>query len=205
MFLGKPFHTDPGPALLPFLASVAYDAQPKSDYLINEAIDALGVARDSMVLQPSLHDRTQPPRGFTQGAVHAFAKPNLYGGQRRAHAFGDGKTSNREPAMRSRLRTEVRKAEKIKRFRASGAASAPVVDRVASELNQTRLTFVQFQAELGKTCSECFQTCLCLGMRLKPNHEIVRVADNHDIALAAVSSPPMHPKVQDIVKEHVRK
>ncbi len=76
-------------------------------------------------------------------------KPDLDGHQRRTHAFGDGVTWNLEPTMRSGLRAEMREAEKIKRFWATIAAWLPVFDRIATEFDQSRFTFVELQAKLG--------------------------------------------------------
>jgi len=49
---------------------------------------------------------------------------------------------DREPAVLARLGTLVREAKKAKRFRPARAASLATFDRIATELDQTRLPLV---------------------------------------------------------------
>ena len=49
---------------------------------------------------------------------------------------------DREPAVLARLGTLVRDTQKVKRFRPTLAAALPTFDRLATELDQTRFSFV---------------------------------------------------------------
>lgn len=42
-------------------------------------------------------------------------------------------------------------------------------------------------------------------MTLETDHEVIRIADHHHIAAAAVSPPPFDPQVKHVVQEHIRK
>jgi hypothetical protein len=136
--------------------------------------------------------------------MHPLAKLLLDGSERRSHPLGDGDPSDREPPVTPRLCALVREAEEVKRFRATFATHCATFDRVATELDQPRLVLVQLQAELGAPQPEFFQARYRFASMFKANHEVVRIADDDDVAPAAVLPPPLHPQVQDVVQEHVR-
>ena len=93
-----------------------------------------------------------------------------------------------EPAVLPSLGTLVREAKKVESFRPALAASFTSFDRIAAELDQTRLPFVQFQAKLGKPRAEFLQTRRRLAVVLETDHEVIRITHHHHIAAAAVSS-----------------
>ena len=60
------------------------------------------------------------------------------------------------------LGTHVCEAKKVERLRTTFATSFSGVDRIATELDQTRFLWMELQTELGKALVEFFQTRLCL-------------------------------------------
>lgn len=87
----------------------------------------------------------------------------------------------------------MRKAEEVKCLRATFAAFRSAFGRKATELDEPRLGLVELQTELCESCPECIQTRFRFVPMFKTNHEIVRITDDDQVALAAVCSPPLHP------------
>ena len=77
---------------------------------------------------------------------------------------------DREPTLRSSLATPMGETKKVKRVGTTFATLCTTLSRIATELDQARLAFVQLQAKLCKALPECFQTRRCLGMTLEANH-----------------------------------
>lgn len=55
-------HTFPRPALPSALTAAAKHVQPEARHLVDEAADAVAVAGDGMIIQPALHNTSQPAR-----------------------------------------------------------------------------------------------------------------------------------------------
>ncbi len=104
-----------------------------------------------------------------------------------------------EPTLLASLGAHVRETKEIESFRSALAASFTAFARIATELNQTRLPFVQLQAKLGEPRVEIFQARFRLTVVLKANHKIIRIAHNDHIAAAAVFPPPLNPEIKHIV------
>ena len=75
---------------------------------------------------------------------------------------------------------------------------------VAPELDQPRLLRVQLQAELGKPFPQLGQTASGVGFLAEPDHKVVGVAHDDDLALGVAFPPFVDPEVQHVVQEHVR-
>jgi len=98
-----------------------------------------------------------------------------------------------EPAAIACLGTLMSEAKKVKSLRPALAASFTSFDRVAAELDQTGLSFVQLQPKLGKPRLEFFQACRCLAVARETDHEVIRITYYDHIAAAAVLPPPLDP------------
>ena len=90
---------------------------------------------------------------------------------------------DREPAVLACLGTLMREAKKVERFWPALSASCSSLDRIAAELDQTRLSFVQLQAKLGEPRVEIFQARFRLTMVLKANHKSSSPGESHPQAL----------------------
>jgi len=115
--------------------------------------------------------------------MHPHAELLLDRSKRRTHPLGDGVASNRKPAVTLRLVAHVRKAEKVKRFRAYHATLGSAFARETTELDQACLGGMKLQAELSKTVSERFQARLGLVLMLKPDHKSSSPGELHPQAL----------------------
>ena len=197
-------HPCPRPAIATSLTAATNHFEPQTSYLVDETGDAVTVARDGMIVQPSTHNASQPSGRFTKWPVHSLSQFRFDRLQCRTHALGHGVAMNGEPALLSCLGTLVREAKKVKRLRPALSVSFSSFDRITAELDQTRFPLVQLQAELGEPRAEFFQTRRCLAVVLETDHEVIRITHNNHIAAAAVLSPPLDPQVKHIVQEYVR-
>ena len=89
-----------------------------------------------------------------------------------------------EPAVSGRLGALVREAKKVESLRPFLAASLTSFDRKAAELDQTRLSVVKLQAELGKSRVEFLHTRHRLAVVLEADHEESSAGELHPRALA---------------------
>jgi hypothetical protein len=106
---------------------------------------------------------------------------------------------NGEPAMLPRPGTHMSEAQKVKWLRPALAAFFTPFDRKTTKLDQTRLSRMQFQAELGKPFPEILQTRFCLAVILETDHEVIRISYDYHVAVATVVPPPLDPKVEHIM------
>jgi len=81
---------------------------------------------------------------------------------------------DREPTVLSRLGTLVSEAKEVESFGLVLAASCSSINRMATELDQTRFPCVQFQAELGKPRAEFFQARSRFVLMLETDHKVIR-------------------------------
>ena len=96
---------------------------------------------------------------------------------------------------------DVREAQELN---VSGFLSAPPVPGgTPPELDQPRLTRVQFQPELREPAAQIVQEPLGVLPVLKPDDEVVREPDDDHITVREPVPPPVGPQVQDVVQVHV--
>ena len=68
----KTLHPSPRPATATALTTAADTMQPETSYLVHEAADAVTVAWDGMIIQPSLDNTSQPSGRFAYWPVHSL-------------------------------------------------------------------------------------------------------------------------------------
>jgi hypothetical protein len=120
----------------------------------------------SIVSEVSTHNRPHPLALFGDGGMHASLKFGFHLIQLRLQPFAYRLPQDRKPWVAPLLHADVRKAQEVERFRfpVSGfrfpfSASLPVVDRIWTELQQSRFlgmqppvkrlhTFREFRPEL---------------------------------------------------------
>ena len=83
----KTLHPSPRPATTTKLTAAADYPQPETSYLVHEAADAVTVARDGMIIQPTLDNASQPASRFAKWAVHSLSQFRFDRLQGRTHAF----------------------------------------------------------------------------------------------------------------------
>ncbi|MEZ6032830.1 MAG: hypothetical protein R3C17_07045 [Planctomycetaceae bacterium] len=204
MQTGEPLHSGPSPLAATTLTPTPDDRQPEPGNLVNETTQAVTVARDGMIVQPTLHDTPQPAARFAERTMHTFPQVLLDLLKGRTHSFGNRVTMDREPAVLLRLSALVSETQKVESLGAALAASLTPFDGVPPKLDQASLLLVQLQAKLGKACVKFVQTRSRLVVVFEANHKIVCVTYDHDIA-ATARTPPLDPQVEDVMQIHVRK
>ena len=91
-------HPSPRPAAATSLATAAKHLEPKTSYLVHETTDAVTVAWDGMIIQPTLHNTPQPTGRFAKWPVHSFAQFRFDRLECGTHAFGHRMSMDRELA-----------------------------------------------------------------------------------------------------------
>ncbi len=70
----KALHPSPRPATANKLTAAADYFQPKTSHLVHETADAASVAGDGMVIQPALHNASQPAGRLAKWPVHSLSQ-----------------------------------------------------------------------------------------------------------------------------------
>src|SRR6056297_4262150 len=95
----KTLHPFPCPTTATSLAASANLRQPQTCHLVDEAAQALTVARNGVVIQPPLNNTSQPAAGFTERAMSAFLQLLFDLLKRSTHTLGNRLAMNRQPAV----------------------------------------------------------------------------------------------------------
>ena len=138
----KTLHPSPRPAAATALRAAANYTQPETSYLVHEAVDAVRVARDGVIIQPTLHNASQPSSRFAYWSVHSLSQISFDRLQRGADAFCHRMAMNSEPALLSRQSTLMRETQKVESVGPVPIVSFSAFDCIATELDQTRFPFV---------------------------------------------------------------
>jgi hypothetical protein len=126
----------PRPTQMMPLAAMNQHRPPEPHQPIAESIQAVGVSRYRVVVEVTLHDRSEPFAGERNRIVHAVAKLLLEFQQLGSHPLADG-LALQSKAPIPVLPADMREAQKIKRLRFSFSSSSPVSGLVR-QIAQTR-------------------------------------------------------------------
>src|SRR5262249_6872046 len=99
----------------------------------------------------------------------------------------------------------VGESQQVERPRTTGPWPVPRrrLPRRRAERHEPRLGWVDAQAVLAEALRQDLQDALGIALVAKPNHEIVRVADEEGTLTQAWLHVPLDPEVQHVVQEHV--
>ena len=73
MFAHQTVHSSPSPTATS-LAAAADTAKPQTSHLVNKTTDAVAVARNGVIIQPTLHNTPQPATRFAKWPVHSLSQ-----------------------------------------------------------------------------------------------------------------------------------
>ena len=132
----KPMHSVPCPLAATTLTPPTDDRQPEPSDLIDEPTQAVTVARDGMIVQPTLHNTPQPATRFADRTMHTFPQLIFDLLKRRTHAFGYRVTMDREPAVLLRLGTLVCETQKVESLGPALAMPLSPFDGVLPKFDQ---------------------------------------------------------------------
>src|SRR6266852_4125492 len=102
----------------------------------------------SVVAKVSTHNRPQPLALFGDGFVHSSLKLGFHRIQLRLQPFAYRLPQHREPSIAPLLHADMRKAQEVERLRFPFSTPLPLVDRIRTELQKSRLLGMQLQVEL---------------------------------------------------------
>jgi hypothetical protein len=145
-----------------------------------------------VIVEVALHDRFEPLPGFRDWFVHALSELLLDICQLAPQALADRVTLHREVPVPV-LPAYMRESQKIERFGLSFSSLCPVLFGKSPELNPARFVWMQFQPEPAQPFPKLVQKAVCVGSILKPQYVIIRISDDHDLAVRALLTPSVHP------------
>jgi hypothetical protein len=151
-------------------------------YLFPEGIQRLSIARNSVVIEVSLHYRFQPSTLFRYRLmpipVQCF--PDLF--DFGPEPLGDGFPVDCETAV-SPLSADVREAEKVEGFRLPFPTLLPVRYGKPSEFNQAGFPVMHCQSELGQPFFQFLLKAFRVPSVLKAHDESSSAEESHPNAL----------------------
>jgi len=192
------------PRLAPALASPTQAPAPIMQNLGAERSQLSPVPRNRVILEIPPHHLPQPLAGLGKAGVHT---PLQLGSN--FLELGRQALAHRLPPYREVARlmvgpTDVGETQKVKGFRLPFSALFPTFSGIAPKLDHARLLRVQFQPELSQPLPKFFQETFCFGPLLEPQHRVVGVAHDDDIAARLLLPPLLHPEIQDVMQVEIR-
>ena len=97
----------------------------------------------------------------------------------------------------------MRKAEKIERFRLPFSTPQPLVDRIRTELQQSRFLGMQLQVELLHAFREFRPKLIGIRLAVKSNHDVVRKTHHDNVAVRPLLTPRLDPQVEHVMEINV--
>ncbi len=158
----------------------------------------------SVVSKVSTHHRLQPLALFGDGFVHPSLKLGFHLIQLRLHPFAYRLPQHRKPSIAPFLYADVRKAQEVEGLRFPFSTPLPLVDRMRTELQQSRLYGMQFQVELLHAFHELRPELFGIRLAVKSNHDVVRKTHHDHIAVRPLLTPRLDPQVEYVMKIDVR-
>ena len=145
-------HTIPEDAAI--LTAPRQRAMPEPPYLEPKYVQRVLVQGHTVISDVSTHHRLQPFTHFGDGFVHASLKLGFHLVQLRLQPLAYRLPQHRKPSIAPLLHADMREAEKVERLRFPFSTPLPLVDRIRTELQQSRFLGMQFQVELPHSFRE---------------------------------------------------
>src|SRR5438309_10098025 len=97
----------------------------------------------------------------------------------------------------------MRKAQEVERLRFPFSTPLPLVDRIRTELQKSRLLGMQLQVELPHAFRELRPKLIGIRLAVKSNHDVVRESHHDDIAMRPLLTPRLDPQIEYVVEVNV--
>jgi hypothetical protein len=149
----------------------------------------------------STHNRPQPLALLGDGFVHSSLELGFHLIQLRLQPLADRLPQHREPSIALLLHADVRKAEKVERLRFPFSTPLPLVDRIRTELQQSRFLGMQLQVELFHSFREFRPKLLGIRLTVESNHDVIRESHHDYIAVRPLLSPCLDPQVEQVGRD----
>ena len=98
----------------------------------------------------------------------------------------------------------MRETQKVERSRFAVTPVSPVALRVAVELDDSRFVGMQLQPKLFESLAQFRQKPLCFLTTFESRDEVIGEADEDDVSVCLLLSPPLDPEVECVVQIDVR-
>ena len=194
-------HTIPEDAAI--LAAPRQRAVPEPSHLEAKGPQRRCVHGHSVISVVSTHHRLQPLALFGDGLVHASPKLSFHLVQFRLQPFADRLPHYRVHSVASLLYADMRKSEKVECLRFPFSAPLPVVDRIRTEFQKSRLLGMQLQVELPHSLGKFCPKPVGIRFHLEAQHDIVRETHHDDIAVRPLPTPRLDPQIEHIMEVEV--
>src|SRR6267378_268874 len=92
------------------------------------------------------------------------------------------------------------KAQEVKRLRFPFSTPLPLIDRVWTELQKSRLLGMQFQVELPHSFGEFRPELIGIRFAVESHHDVIREAHDDHIAVCPLLTPRLDPQIEYVMK-----
>ncbi len=186
------------------LAAPRQRAMPEPPYLEPKNPQRVLIQGHTVIPDVSTHHRLQPLAYFGNGFMHPSLKFGFHLVQFRLQPFADRLPQHREPSVAPLLHTDMCEAKKVERLRFPFSTPLPLVDRIRTELQQSRFLRMQFQVELSHSFRKFRSELIGIRFAVKSNHDVIRKSHHDHIAVRALLTPCLDPQVEYVMKIDVR-
>src|SRR5258706_780547 len=182
------------------LAAPRQRAMPEPHHLEPKDPQRVLVHGHTVIPDVSTHHCLQPLALFGDGFVHASLKLGFHLVQLRLQPFADRLPQYRKPPIAPLLHADVRKAEEVERLRFPFSTPLPLVDRIWTKLQQSRLLGMQFQVELSHSFRKFRSELIGIRFAVESHHDVIREAHDDDITVCPLLTPRLDPQVEYVMK-----
>src|SRR5258706_4375228 len=188
------------PQYAALLAAPRKRAMPEAPYLESKDPQRVVVLGHSVISDVSTHHRLQPLAYCGDGFMHPSLKFGFHLVQFRLQPFADRLPQHREPSMSSLLHTDMCEAKKVERLRFPFSTPLPLVDRIRTKLQKSRLLGMQFQVELSHSFRKFRAELIGIRFAVESHHDVIRAAHDDDITVCPLLTPRLDPQVEYVMK-----
>src|SRR6266404_5050222 len=146
------------------------------------------------------HHRLQPLAQFGNGFVHAPLKLGFHLIQLRLQPFPYRLPQHRKPSIAPLLYANMRKSEEVERLRLPFSTPLPLVDRIWTELQQSRFLGMQLQVELLHSFRKFRPKLIGICFAVESNHNVIGKTHDDHIAVCALLSSCLDPQIEYVMK-----
>src|ERR1700680_2166104 len=157
----------------------------------------------SVVARVSTYNHPQPLALFGDGFVHSSPKLGFHLIQLRLQPFPYRLPQHREPSIALLLHADMRKAQEVERLRFPFSTPLPLIDRIRTKLQKSRLLGMQLQVELLHAFREFRPKLIGIRLAVKSDHDVVRKTHHDDIAVRPLLTPCLDPQVEHVMEINV--
>ena len=191
-----------GQLVLSLLAAPPKRAPPEVRDVVAEGGERAAVGRHGVIVEPSLHDRSQPLALHRDRLMHAPPQLLLDFHELAPYAVAPAGPVDQELAG-ARLAANEGEAQEVEGFRFAETPLLSLGRREAAKLQQPGLDWMQRQRELLEPFTHRVPEAPGVGLVLEPDDDVVGVPHDDHVALGLPLSPAVCPQIEHIVQVDV--